>query len=386
MGNRWLTMAIFLAVVVGVMGGVHWLLWARFARDPAWSGAWGRGLGWLFPAMFAALPLTMVLVRVAPRAVVSPLAWVAFVWMGATLYLFLSAAAISAAVPLALKLGVVDVARRQWLSRAFAAGAGALSLGLTGWGVARALGPWVVREVRVPIARLGLGLEGFSIVQLTDIHVGPTVDRAYIAALVARVNALAPDLVVITGDLVDGSVAELAEHVAPLAGLRAAFGTYFVTGNHEYYSGANEWMDHLETLGLRVLRNQRVNLVRGGDGFDLAGVHDLSARRTPGAEPANLAKALEAYDPARPLVLLAHQPKQANEAADAGADLVLSGHTHGGQLWPFSWLVKLDQPYLAGLHRRGKTHIYVSEGTGYWGPPMRVGTSPEITRVVLARG
>jgi len=196
---------------------------------------------------------------------------------------------------------------------------------------------------------------------------------------VRETNALAPDMVVITGDLVDGSVAHLSALVEPLRDLKARDGVFFVTGNHEYYSGADEWIAHLRTMGIRVLRNERVD-VRGL--FDLAGVDDVSARMLPG-HGMDIPGALAGRDPSRALVLLAHQPKAIKEAVKAGVDLQLSGHVHGGQMIPFNWLVHLDQPFLSGLHQMEETWIYVSQGTGYWGPPMRVGTQAEITHIML---
>jgi hypothetical protein len=180
---------------------------------------------------------------------------------------------------------------------------------------------------------------------------------------------------------VDGSVEQLREKVAPLAELRARDGVFFVTGNHEYYSGAQEWCDHLEAMGVRVLRNERVD-VRGL--FELAGVDDRSAEGMAPGHKQDIPAATAGRDPSKPLVLLAHQPKAVGEAAAHGVDLMLSGHVHGGQIMPFNWLTKLDQPYVQGLYRHAdKTWIYVSPGTGYWGPPMRVGTTSEITRITL---
>jgi predicted MPP superfamily phosphohydrolase len=187
-------------------------------------------------------------------------------------------------------------------------------------------------------------------------------------------------MVCITGDLVDGSVGELGHLVAPLADLRAKDGVFFVTGNHEYYSGADAWIAHVRKLGVRVLRNERVP-IRGEQGFDLAGIDDATAHHF--GHGADLRGALRGRDPSRAVVLLAHQPKAIAEAADLGVDLQLSGHTHGGQLFPFNYLVKLQQPYVDGLHARAKTQIYVSRGTGWWGPPMRVMAPAEITRLTL---
>jgi predicted MPP superfamily phosphohydrolase len=197
--------------------------------------------------------------------------------------------------------------------------------------------------------------------------------------VVARIEALQPDLVAITGDLVDGSVEDLREHVAPLARLaKAPRGLFFVTGNHEYYSSADAWIAQLKTLGVQTLRNERREIAPG---LWLAGIDDLTARG--GDHAPDLPRALADRDPAQPVVLLAHQPKQFLEAAEHGVDLTLSGHTHGGQIWPFVWLVSLVQPYVAGLHRKGQSQLYVSRGTGFWGPPLRVGAPPEITLLLL---
>src|SRR5690606_38881361 len=226
-------------------------------------------------------------------------------------------------------------------------------------------------------------LAGLTIAQLTDIHVGPTIGRAFIEDLVRRTNALEPDVIAITGDLVDGSVAELGEAVRPLGELRARHGVFFVTGNHEYYSGADEWIAFLESIGIRVLRNERVTIEHEGAAIDIAGVDDWEAKQFGNGHGRDLRKALEGRAPERKVVLLAHQPKQIDEAAELGVDLQLSGHTHGGQIVPFNFLVRLQQPYVAGLHDHGPTKLYVSPGTGYWGPPMRLGVAAEITRIEL---
>jgi predicted MPP superfamily phosphohydrolase len=197
---------------------------------------------------------------------------------------------------------------------------------------------------------------------------------------------LKPDLIVITGDLVDGSVEELRHHVAPLADLQSLQGTYFITGNHEYYSGVDAWCTYIASLGVHILRNARVSISRNSteDSFDLAGVDDWASRHFPGEGP-NIRKALVNRDPNKVVILLAHQPVAVDEAATYDVDLQLSGHTHGGQIWPFTCLVYLQQPYTQGLYRHGdtQTQVYVSPGTGFWGPPMRLGTSAEITHITL---
>jgi predicted MPP superfamily phosphohydrolase len=251
-----------------------------------------------------------------------------------------------------------------------------------------------VKHVEVPIAHLPVALEGFTIAQLSDLHVGPTIKRGYIERIVNKVNALNADLVAITGDLVDGSVAELHEHIAPLGDLRARHGTFVVTGNHEYYAGAPAWITELRRLGLRVLLNEHVVLHndkpgRAGtdsDALVLAGVTDFTAVHFDAAQASNPQGALVGAPNASLVrVLLAHQPRSASEAADAGYQLQLSGHTHGGQFFPWNLFVPLQQPFTAGLHRLRGMWVYVSRGTGYWGPPKRFGAPSEITLLRLVR-
>jgi predicted MPP superfamily phosphohydrolase len=240
-----------------------------------------------------------------------------------------------------------------------------------------------VVKVSVPLADLPDALSGFRIVQISDIHVGPTIKRAYLAAIVERVNQLKPDVIAVTGDLVDGSVARLSQHTEPLSELSARYGSYFVTGNHEYYSGAVEWIAEVTRLGLRVLQNEHVVLSHNGAALILAGVNDYSAPKPAGTSSA--AELALAGAPAGPRVLLAHQPRSAAAASKAGFDLQLSGHTHGGQFLPWNLLVPLQQPFVSGLHRLGKLLVYVSRGTGYWGPPNRFGAPSEITLLTLER-
>ena len=259
--------------------------------------------------------------------------------------------------------------------------------------------PAVVR-VDVPIKGLPGALHGFTLAQISDIHVGPTIKHAYLQRIVRRVNTLGADVVAITGDLVDGSVAALATHVAPLAQLQSRHGTFFVTGNHEYYSGAHAWIAELRRLGLTVLINEHVVLHHGiagrGDAQDdsqtmaalvLAGVTDFSAHHFDQAHRSDPHAAIDGAPPAALVrVLLAHQPRSAHAAASAGFDLQLSGHTHGGQFWPWNLLVPMQQPFTAGLARLQNLWVYTSRGTGYWGPPKRFGAPSEITAVRLVAG
>ncbi len=390
----WLRFLPFVVVSTLMSALLHRYVWARLVRDAALPEPWARVGAYAAVALAVLVPLSMFLVRALPRPLSTLVAYVGYGWLGVLFYLFAFllladlVRLVVAAVPNAqAKLAAPEVqqARRVLLGRGAALFASVAAVGVAAWGfvdVARGVG---IKPVRVALSRLPKGLEGFVVVQLTDVHLGPTIGRGFLEEVVRKVNALSPDVVVITGDLVDGSVAELREHVAPLADLRARHGVFFVTGNHEYYSGVDAWLAELGRIGVRVLRNERVELRVGDDVIDLAGVDDHSARRVAGHGP-DLAKALAGRDPTRELILLAHQPKAIFEAAASGVGLQLSGHTHGGQIWPWSYFVYLQQPYVMGLHRHGDAQIYVSRGTGYWGPPMRVGAPAEITALTLVRG
>jgi predicted MPP superfamily phosphohydrolase len=270
------------------------------------------------------------------------------------------------------------------LARSLAATAGVVAVGTAGTGAYLANSPPVVRQVPITLRGLDPALDGLRIVTFSDGHLSATYGGRRFERLVELVNEQRPDVVAIVGDLVDGGVADLREDVAPLADLVSAQGVFFVTGNHEYFVDTDEWMRHLPTLGVEVLRNERVAIRRGTASFDLAGIDDRTAASSgvPG-HGADLDAALDGRDDGTPVVLLAHQPFMVDQARAAGVDLQLSGHTHGGQLWPFDQLIRLDQPAVEGLSRHGDTQLYVTAGAGYWGPPMRIGARPEVTVVEL---
>jgi predicted MPP superfamily phosphohydrolase len=377
-------MLVFFVVALLVMGCAHYYVWARLVRDMALPARWSRVATLAVAFLFTLLMSVFIVVRTLPRSTAAPFTWVAYTWLGVVFFLVLSLGLSDLVKVIAVRreVGVpVDPERRQAIARLFGGAAAVVGIGASGVGVASALSPVAVSRVRVAIDRLGKAKSGYRIVQISDVHVGPTIGHDFIEEIVARINALDPDLIAITGDLVDGSVADLAEHVAPLAKLRAKDGVFFVTGNHEYYSGADAWIAHLGTkLGVRVLRNEHVR-IGGEDGFDLAGIDDASAHAD--GHGADLRKALDGRDASRACVLLAHQPRGIDLADKLGVDLQLSGHTHGGQIVPWNFLVRLQQPFVAGLHKLARAQIYVSRGTGYWGPPMRVGAPAEITEIEL---
>jgi predicted MPP superfamily phosphohydrolase len=369
-------------VALAIVFGLHFYFWARLVRDTALPAPWRQAATLALVGLALLLPVGAMLARSsgAGRLV----AWPAFVWMGTMLLLLVALVGADLVRLAALLLRAApDAERRLLLRRALAGAAATVAAGLAAFGTRNGLSPPVIAELELELARLPRALDGTTIVQITDLHVGPTIGRRHVEDLVARVNALDPDVVAITGDLVDGSVAELGHALAPIGELRARHGVYFVTGNHEYYAGVAEWLDELRRLGVRALRNERVSVGDGEHHFDLAGVDDWNARGMAPGHGHDLARALDGRDPSRELVLLAHQPRTIHEAARAGVGLQLSGHTHAGQIWPWGLFVRLQQPFVAGLVRVGATQLYVSPGTGYWGPPMRVGTRSEITRIVL---
>ncbi|MFC5954463.1 metallophosphoesterase [Streptomyces pratens] len=268
--------------------------------------------------------------------------------------------------------------RRLFVSRVVAGAAVAAAVGTVGYGTYGVVRGPQVKRVTVPLAKLPRAAHGYRIAVVSDIHLGPVLGRGFAQKVVDTINSTQPDLIAVVGDLVDGTVKELGPAAAPLAQLRARHGSFFVTGNHEYFSGAEEWVDEVRRLGLNPLENARTELPH----FDLAGVNDL-AGESDGQGP-DYARALGDRDRARACVLLAHQPVMVHEAVDHGVDLQLSGHTHGGQLWPASYLAAAANPTLAGLDRYGDTQLYVSRGAGAWGPPTRIGAPSDITVIELA--
>ena len=376
-----------LALLYGLSALLHLYLALRLL--PALPGTWPAVvLATVLVLSALAMPLGLVARRFARRALADRLALAGLLCMGLFSSLFVLALGRDALLVLAWLAGVL--ASRPWpapaLVQASAAAVPVLALLLTALGYLNARRTAKVVTVDVPVAGLPQALDGFRIVQISDIHVGPTIKKPYLDGIVDAVNALQADVVAITGDLVDGTVAELAPHVAPLARLRSREGSFFVTGNHEYYAGAGPWLQELQRLGVRVLLNQHVLVERAGATLVLAGVADWGAHHFDPSHRSDPVAALHGAPAHAALrVLLAHQPRSAAAAAAAGFDLQLSGHTHGGQFLPWNLFVRFQQPFTAGLHSLGKLRVYVSRGTGYWGPPKRLGAPSEITLLRLVR-
>jgi predicted MPP superfamily phosphohydrolase len=346
-----------------------------------WAGLLG---GWLALSAWL-MPQALIARRKKHRTLADALVWAGSIAMGSFSSLFVLTVLREAVL---LAAGAVDLARPGMFSMAELQGWSAIGVpllagALTAVGFFNARRSAVVRSVDVSIDGLPDALHGFTIAQISDIHVGPTIRRRYVSAIVDTVNGLNADMVAITGDLVDGSVAQLSSHTEPLSRLSSRHGSYFVTGNHEYYSGVGGWVVELRRLGLRVLMNEHVVLVHEGESVVVAGVTDFGAHHYHPSHRSDPAAAVAGAPPAAVRVLLAHQPRSAFVAESAGYDLQLSGHTHGGQFWPWNFFVKMQQPFTAGLKRLGRLWVYTSRGTGYWGPPKRIGAPSEITRLRL---
>lgn len=372
--SRRIFFPLMLTVMSCAYAGLNFYAWARLVRDPAIPEPWFSVVTWLFVAMAVSMPLVRILGR-GKASVERLLGTPTFIWMGG---LFITFAVLVVTDVARAVLGLVAPGAipdpRTW-----AAGVLISVVTLVVWSLVTVKRGPSVKTVEVTLKGLPRGMDGTTLVQWTDVHIGPSVQREHVEKMVAQTNALAADAVVITGDLVDGPLRDHRGDVQPLADLKAKRGVFFVTGNHEYFRGVDAWLPVLSSLGLRVLRNERVAL----DGVDLVGIDDYNARDFVAGHGADLKRALAGRDPSRPTVLLAHQPRAVHEASELGVDLQLSGHTHAGQIWPWNLFVRLQQPYVAGLVRHGATQLYISAGTGFWGPPMRLGTRSEITKIVL---
>ncbi|MFF0158907.1 metallophosphoesterase [Streptomyces sp. NPDC005263] len=428
---------LLVLVVLAVLVTANWYLWRRLFRDTTRAPGPVRRAGAVLIAGGWVLAITALVAERtgAPFWLQRTLAWPGFLWMALSIYLLLAVAVGEAVRPLLRRFlerragagtavrqpepdqvpepqsvpagstplperdGEKDPerdggkgperngesapppplpSRRLFVSRVVGGAAVTAALGTVGYGTYGVLNGPTVKRVTVPLAKLPRAAHGYRIAVVSDIHLGPILGRGFAQRVVDTINGTQPDLIAVVGDLVDGSVKNLGPAAAPLAQLKARHGSYFVTGNHEYFSGAQQWVEEVRRLGLRPLENDRTELAH----FDLAGVNDV-AGESEGQGP-DFAKALGDRDTARACVLLAHQPVQIHDAVEHGVDLQLSGHTHGGQLWPGNLIAAAANPTVAGLERYGDTQLYVSRGAGAWGPPTRVGAESDITVIELA--
>ena len=369
----------------------HYYLWTRLVKDTHLPLRWRSTAKTALVALGLGFPATMIATRFAPVGPIADNFKLAFIvgfgWLG-TSFIIINVLIVGDLAKLAIrttrriaKSDTADPQRRTTIARIIAITATLSGVTISATGAASAFGIAAIERVRVRLRRLSPNMSGTRLVQLSDMHVGPTLRKPWVQRVVAQVQSLDPDLVVITGDLVDGSVQNLREHIEPLSELRTRFGVFFVTGNHEYYSNADAWVQELTRIGIRVLRNEHVLIGNGNDAFALAGVDDWSSKGREGGH--NVAAAVDGLDESREVVLLAHQPRSITDAVKHGVGVQLSGHTHGGQIYPWYHAVFFQQPYVSGLHLVRGSWLYVNRGTGFWGPPMRVGAPPEITVVEL---
>ncbi|CAJ1510796.1 metallophosphoesterase [[Mycobacterium] burgundiense] len=397
---------MFIVVLCAILGLMHLYLWKRLVKDTTTAGRTRRLLTVGLIGLGVLLAATLIGPRLIELTESAWFAWPGYLWFGLLAYLFLTLLALE---PVRLILrgwvrrgrstpveptatpepaepvrpeAAAGLNRRLFLARTSAVAAGVASVGLVGVGASTALGPPDLLRVPVRLRRLDPVFNGYRIAVVADIHLGPLAGRTHTERIVRMINEAEPDLVAVVGDIVDGTVAELGPAAEPFQDLVSRDGTFFVTGNHEYFvEDTFEWLDELERLGLQPLRNEHTVIRRGAARFDLAGVNDIAGDIK--SDGPDFDRALAGVNPSGPTILLAHQPVLVQEAAARGVDLQLSGHTHGGQMWPFHYAVSAVQPSLAGLSTVNDTQLYVSRGAGFWGPPVRIGARPDITVLTL---
>lgn len=395
-------MVAALIIAFGFYALLHYWLGRRLIGRILSESPWRRAAWVVLALLMLSAMAGMVVGRVLPRSpVVLALQWVGLVamgWMTVTVglvvirdvlwavYALIERVAAGRASYADAEAEAARASRRAFLRTSSSLAVVGASALLSADGVRRAREIAALKYVDIPIATLDPALDGFTILQLSDVHVGDMVRREYVQQIVDRCATVDADLIAITGDLIDAPLDGLREEIAPIAQLSAPLGTFFVTGNHEYYSGPLEWIAHLRTLGVRPLLDEHVVLEHAGAPIVLGGITDYNAPDVIAEHRSDPRAAFEGA-PEGPLrILLAHQPRSYPQTEGLGVDLQLSGHTHGGQIWPFGLLVPLQQHFVAGLHRVfDSTWLYISRGTGYWGPPMRVGSPSEITVLTLRR-
>jgi predicted MPP superfamily phosphohydrolase len=409
----------FVAIVFGIAGLIHLYLWHRLVRGVTRPGRWQRVGGAAIAGALVLLIATLILGDQLPVG----LRWLTmpgYLWLALMFYLLLTllllevpvlAARLAtrrrarvqppAPVPAAVGAGGTvdppvagpaaepspepvpdhDPGRRLLLRRGAAITAGAVAVSLTGFGVSRAYRAPTIKRYDIPMSRLARRADGLRMAVLADIHVGPLLGTGQVERIVELVNDLDADLVTVVGDIVTSEPDKVRQSLLPLTRLRGRRGVFYVTGNHEYLVGVDNWTEAAAELDLRVLRNERVEITHGGGAIDLAGVNDVTGAQY--ADAPDYEATLGGRDPSRPVVLMAHQPVAVHDAAPYGVDLQVSGHTHGGQMFPFDYLVRLQQPVVSGLTEVDGTPVYVTNGAGFWGPPVRVGADPDITLLTL---
>jgi len=391
---------ITITIIVYFYIGIRVIIPSRFNSQ-------GKLLLWIIHLFLFFMPIMTFILRIFNVCPTwrDPFSWVAYISLGFFSLLFAFLVILDC---IKLIINIINKIRNHWMSAeklleklqedgmpysrrkfltntlntGFITFSGAMTIG----GIVEARDLPEIERVKIPINGLPEAFHSFKIAQISDIHIGPTIKGDFLQSVVKRVNSIKPDIVAITGDLVDGRVSELKQDVAPLRDLKSRYGTFFITGNHEYYSGVTAWLKEIKSLGINVLVNEHQVIKRGSDQLVLAGVTDRSAGQFIREHKSSPGKALKGAPSTRVKLLLAHQPRTAIRAEKHGYSLVISGHTHGGQYFPWNFFVRLAQPFVKGLNRYKDMWIYVNRGTGYWGPPVRLGVPSEITEISLIPG
>jgi len=388
---NWRMFLTFLSVVLLIMGSVHGYLFQRMVLATALPPPWPLILGGVLILAVVSIPLSFVASRRLPKGQARFLVIPSYVWLGfvfQTFFLVLALDIVRLSARLLLSLAgqaqlLPSGPDAVFLWRATMGTAVAITTLATAFAIWWGLGRLVVRRLEIPLSGLPPSLDGFTILHLSDLHLDLVHGGSWLEKVVDQANAQNPDLVAITGDLAEGTVAQYGRDAEAMGKLEARHGVYFVTGNHEYFHDLEGWLQYLRARGIRVLRNEWTPVGADGACFDLVGIDDHDGGRLAEGHGPDLAGALAGRDSHRPAILLAHQPRIVLDPEANNVDLILSGHTHGGQIWPFSYLVYLQQPYVRGLIHHGETQLYISSGTGFWGPPMRLGTTAEMAVLTL---
>ncbi|EOM78427.1 metallophosphoesterase [Rhodococcus rhodnii] len=373
---------IRLAVFGVLLALITWLLHRRLVRATGLQGGAARAVDALLVVGYVLALVGVGSGEVFDTAWARPLGFAGWVWLAGVFYLVLGVLVLGVLSLLGRIVTKPTDPRRRTALRVGTAAVAVAATGAVGYGVVEAARPGANR-VRVPLARLPQNFDGLRVAVVSDLHIGPSRGAPFTQEIVDLVNAEQPDLVVLAGDLTDGTVELVAADVAPLRDLRAPYGVVAVSGNHEAYADdVGSWLDAWEELGITVLRNEHVTLDRDGERIHVAGIYD---HESPEPYTPDLDAALRGREPGEFVLLAAHQPIQAHDASDHDVDLQVSGHTHGGQMWPIRHLVPLQQPTVEGLDRIGRTTVFTTRGAGTWGPPVRVGAPPEVSILELTR-
>ena len=389
--TKTLMFIIFFSTVTIIVLSIHYYLWLRLIRDTGLIGLYKNIGTYSLIAFTLSFPIALLADRILPLKYSFPLLWLSYLWIGAMMLLFFllfSIDMIKIVIYIFQKLTmageeIANPERREFVSGLIASAASTIVLISSGIGVKNYYSNAVVKKFKVSLKGLPEALKGFKIVQISDLHLGQMMTKKTLEQIVDQVNSLKPDLIAITGDLADGSTAKLLNEANPLKNLKAEKGIYFVTGNHEYYSGVENWTLAIDKMGIKVLNNENIKIRKEDDYFYLAGVTDHEGKNFGREHASDFKKALSGLENGKKKILLAHQPIAVQKASEYGTDLVLAGHTHGGQIWPFNYFVYLQQPYLKGFYDYNGTKLYVNQGTGCWGPPVRLGSKNEITQITL---